>query len=511
MSPNNDKYKFTIFGQDPDILQAMLANILSWCVRAFVPSLLPKLLPTCSEEDIELNEDVDADVLLPIPAPESESESESEAKASSKRLQSRTKCISIGRPGGMEQLRVIQLKEGIMTVGYNVKHYCEPPFTPCTSKIAGSGSEIPSDCVVLSNECFSVNYADCTIRWGLYESAKQFVGWPIVPGFDIAGTVEYVGTGASSSLAADAADTDSQSQSFQVGDRVFGCTLFGAYSTKVLVPSIQLRKIPKGITMEQAASLPAVALTALHALSLAGYFPLPSVDIDTDTDTDTAAHKSTCTGGHSYSNRSILIHSAAGGVGGMLVQMSKILGLGPIVGVVGTTSKVQAAKALGCDVVIDKSCQDLWELAQEVVTNAGLSGYKTIMDANGVSTLQNSYNHLAATGRLVIFGFHSNLPMGRDMLSPFEWIRMARKMGSMPAFDPMDLVVDNKSVLGFNLSFFADEKEVVSSLFDQICVWLEDGKLKCPIVSIFDSMDEIGKAHALIQSGRSIGKIVVRC
>jgi len=245
-----------------------------------------------------------------------------------------------------------------------------------------------------------------------------------------------------------------------------------------------LRKIPPSITIEQAAALPAVSLTALHALSLAGHFP----------------------GQGKYSNKSILIHSAAGGVGSMLIQMSKILGLHPIVGVVGSTSKVKSAKALGCDVVIDKSKEDLWKRASEVVGN----GYKTIMDANGVSTLQQSYDHLAPTGRLVIFGFHSNLPMGRDSLNPFEWIKMAKKMGKMPAFDPMSLTVDNKSVMGFNLSFFADEKEVVSELFDQICKWLEAGLLKSPNVAVFD-MNNISDAHTLIQSGSSVEKIIVKC
>jgi NADPH:quinone reductase-like Zn-dependent oxidoreductase len=446
--------KFTILGQDPDILVAMMSNIISWCVRKFFPRLLPKLLPPSSNEEVE-NDGNDSG-------------------AKNQVNNSRTKCISIGRPGGMEQLRSVCLKDGIMTLGYNMKELSPAPY----SKKIETDNDVPSDCVVLSNECFSVNYADCTIRWGLYESAKRFVGWPITPGFDIAGTIERVGTGDALSN-----DDNVNVPTFNVGDKVFGCTLFGAYSNRVLVPSIQLRKIPKGLSVEEAATLPAVALTALHALSLAGYFPTAT----------------------NFANKSILIHSAAGGVGSMLVQMSKILGLGPIVGVVGSRSKIQAAKDLGCDAVIDKSREDLWKRAEEIAP----SGYKTIMDANGVSTLQESYDHLAATGRLVIFGFHSNLPMGKDMLSPFEWIRMAKKMGSMPAFDPMDLVVDNKSVLGFNLSFFADEKEIVSNLFDQICSWLEDGLLKCSKVTTFD-VDEIGKAHALIQSGRSVGKIVVK-
>jgi len=424
-----------IFGQDVDILLAFWANVLSWIVSTFVPSLLPYLLPKCAQE---------------------------EPLSSSSPSNQRTRCISIGRPGGSEQLRLVLLKDSILTCGYNLKHYSPPPYTPPLNT-----SPIPADCVILDNKAFSVNYADCCIRWGLYESAKRFVGYPIVPGFDIAGTIQDVGSNVAS---------------LKKGDLVFGCTLFGAYSSKVLVPARQLRAIPANFSLSQAAALPAVSLTALHALSLAGFFPLAS----------------------KYSNKSILIHSAAGGVGSMLVQMSKILGLGPVVGVVGSSAKVEEARSLGCDVVINKSKEDLWKKAKEAST----AGYACIMDANGVSTLQHSYDHLAATGRLVVFGFHSNLPMGKAALNPFEWIKMARKASKMPHFDPMDLVTSNKSVLGFNLSFFADEVEVVSMLFDQILSWLEEGKLRTPRVVEFE-MERVAEAHALIQSGQSVGKIVL--
>ena len=58
-----------------------------------------------------------------------------------------------------------------------------------------------------------------------------------------------------------------------VGDRVVGITFFGAYSERVLVPTRQLFGIPRGLTMAQAAAFPSVAGTALHALSLAGFWP----------------------------------------------------------------------------------------------------------------------------------------------------------------------------------------------------------------------------------------------
>jgi len=413
--------------QDIKILKAVWANVVSWFVRTLFPSLLSRLLPAIPEEDTNSSNN------------------------------SNTKCVVIGRPGGGEQLRLISLKPGKVTTGYNVQ--LKSPFM--------STSDLPPDCVVLENEAFSVNYADCCIRWGLYESANKYVGYPICPGFDVAGTVSRVGTDV---------------KGLQPGDRVFGCSLFGSYSTRLIVPEVHLRQIPSGLTTVQAASIPTVALTALYALFLAGHYPGPSP----------------------YSNKAILIHSAAGGVGGMLVQMSKHLGFSPIVGVVGRPQKVQAAKDLGCDVVIDRSSQDLWHEVEKASSN----GYSAVMDASGVQTLLESYKHLAIGGRLIVYGFHTNLPVGKDCLSPFEWIRMAIKKNKMPLFDPMEMGTDNKSVFGFNLSFFANERDMLSNMLTEIIDWIKAGKINCPRV-VDLPMDQIREAHDLIQSGKTIGKLVL--
>ena len=85
---------------------------------------------------------------------------------------------------------------------------------------------------------------------------------------------------------------------------------------------------------------------------------------------------------------------------------------------------------------------------------------------------------------------------------------MATKANEMPKFDPMDVVTDNKSILGFNLSFFAEEQDVLSVLFDQVCSWLEEEMLACPRI-VTMGMDRVGEAHDLIQSGKSVGKIVI--
>ena len=429
-----------------------------------MPSKIPRLLPDIPEEDKIENSDIDR-----------------------KENEKQTKCIAVGRPGGMEQLRIINLKEGYVTCGYNLPGY-DSPFVDASDIDKIRVASTDGGLVVLRIHAFSINYADCCIRWGLYESANRFVGYPIVPGFDVAGVVERVIPSTSS--------TDKAP--FRVGDRLYGATFFGAYSTRCLVPSSQLRKMPDTMTFAQAAALPAVSLTALYTLHLGGRFSV------------TESNKRDSTTVVAPSNRSILIHSAAGGVGSMMVQMAKLLGLSPIVGVVGRTTKVEAAKALGCDVVIDKQMlrEESLSMWEAIRASGPQDGYSIIADPNGVSTLQDSFDHLCPTGRLVAFGFHSNLPMGRDSLNPMEWVRMVRKASKMPTFDPMELVTSNKSVMGFNLSFFVNEIGMLDIMYEQIEKWMTQGLLRCPRVTEM-SMERIGEAHQLIQSGTTVGKLVM--
>ena len=175
-------------------------------------------------------------------------------------------CIVIRRPGGYDCLESQQLSldcckssgelvlskdEIVATVGYNVLSF-PPPFVTKSQLV----SELPFGLVIVKVMFFSVNYADVCIRWGLYESALKYVGWPIVAGFDFSGVIEMT-----------------SSPDFNVGDEVFGFTMFGAYSSRLIVPSHQIRRIPKlvklgcSLPIEQAAGIPAVAATALHAVS----------------------------------------------------------------------------------------------------------------------------------------------------------------------------------------------------------------------------------------------------
>ncbi len=394
-------------------------------------------------------------------------------------------CVSISGPGGLDQLQVLELGDDKITCGSNLKELgLNPPYVKI-DRSRPLEEQFHSSLALVEIDYFSVNYADVCIRWGLYESALRFVGWPIVPGFDLSGKVVWAGKDSN-----DVTSNGLESNNFSIGQSVFGFSLFGTYSRFVLVPKRQIRAAPRqsfipgmpAYPQDLLAGVPAAAATALHALALARAWPQPL-----------------CT-----RNKAALIHSAAGGVGSQLIQMCKLCGLSPVVAVVGSSHKVDFCRQLGADIVIDKSTQNLWEEAEK----ASPEGYACVFDANGLETLQTSFDHVARCGTLVVYGFHSNLPKASTLLSPFSWLGLLFGMTQMPRFDPMLQTLESKTVAGFNLSFFEQEHELIRKYLEQIVVWLEKGHLKPSDVTVFP-VAEIGRAHALIQSGQSKGKIVV--
>ena len=71
------------------------------------------------------------------------------------------------------------------------------------------------------------------------------------------------------------------------------------------------------------------------------------------------------------------------------------------------------------------------------------------------------------------------------MLSPFHWIELIVGLIKMPKFDAMQMVLDSKSVCGFNLSFFSEEHELITKYLQQILTWVLDGKIKAPDATSF--------------------------
>lgn len=301
--------------------------------------------------------------------------------------------------------------------------------------------------VAIAVEAAGVNFADCIIRMGFYASQKKLVGWPVTPGFEVSGRVLGGGAGA-----------------------VLAVTRFGGYASRVVVPASQVFPLPPQLDMVQAAGFPVVFLTAYYAL---------------------------CELAHPRPGSTILIHSVAGGVGGAAAQIARILGA-RVVGVVGSTHKVAAARA---DVVIDKSREDLWEAAER----ASPEGYDVILDANGASTLKESYRHLAPTGRLVAYGFHSMFPLRGGRV---RWLPLVRAYLRTPRFHPILMVNENRSVLAFNLSYLFAKEDLLREAMGRLFGWLAEGKLEPPPVTPYP-VAEVARAHRDLESGRTVGKLVL--
>src|SRR4026209_1948597 len=101
--------------------------------------------------------------------------------------------------------------------------------------------------VVVETRAIGVNFADCIVRMGLYESAKKYVGWPITPGFEFAGEASAGGGGG---------------RDVRGGAGCVGVTRFSADATHVRFARLQLFGPPQGFSLEQAAGFPAVFMTA---------------------------------------------------------------------------------------------------------------------------------------------------------------------------------------------------------------------------------------------------------
>jgi NADPH:quinone reductase-like Zn-dependent oxidoreductase len=312
--------------------------------------------------------------------------------------------------------------------------------------------------VLVRTEAAGVNYADVIVRMGLYESAKKYVGWPITPGFEVAGTVTAVGPGVTDVAA---------------GARVVAVTRFGGYATHVVVPRDQVFRIPRAFTSSEAAAFLVVHLTAWYALfDLAGAKP----------------------------GMKLLVHSAAGGVGGALLQLARVAGC-TAVGVVGSSAKVQVARELGAHDVIDKSTEDLWRKARRYAPD----GYDAIFDANGVATLRDSYEHLASPGRLVVYGFHTMLPRGRGKPS---WPKLAVDWLRTPRFDPLKMTNENRSVMAFNLSYLFERKASFVEAVETLLGYAEEGKIAAPHVKEYP-LGDVARAHQALESGATTGKLVL--
>ena len=295
----------------------------------------------------------------------------------------------------------------------------------------------PTDAVV-AIAYTGVNFLDVYFRTGLYKSDM-----PIVLGSEASGTVESVGRDVTE---------------VAPGDRVAYAMVRGSYAEYALVPAAQLVKIPAEVDFATAAAVMLQGTTA-HYLTHST-FPLKAGN--------------TC-----------LVHAAAGGTGGLIVQMAKHLGA-RVFGTVSTEEKARQVRELGADETINYTTQDF---ESEVKRLTGGRGVDVVYDSVGKTTFDKSLSVLRPRGTMALFGQSS---------------------GSVPPFDP--------AILNARGSLFLTRPSLAHHLLDrQELLWrvgdllryVASGAVKVRISGTYP-LSEAASAHEELEGRRTTGKLLLK-
>lgn len=247
-------------------------------------------------------------------------------------------------------------------------------------------------------------------------------------------------------------------QGWQVGDA--GCALLsaGAYATKVALPAGQLMPVPTGVDLVTAAALPEVACTVWsNVFMVAGLRP----------------------------DETFLVHGGAGGIGTFAIQLASALGA-RVFTTAGSQAKQALCRDLGAEVTIDYREEDFVEVVRAHTDGAGVD---VILDNMGASYLARNVSALATEGRLVVIGMQG---------------------GTKAELDLSVLLRKRAAVIATALrSRPAEEKAAIcAAVVEHVWPLVADGSVRAVVERSFP-LAEVGRAHALMESGEHSGKILL--
>ncbi|BBS86736.1 MULTISPECIES: quinone oxidoreductase [Aeromonas] len=293
--------------------------------------------------------------------------------------------------------------------------------------------------VRLRHAAVGLNYADTYFRNGTYP-----IPMPNGLGVEAAGVVEALGEGVTN---------------VAVGDRVtytgFINTL-GAYATQRLIPAAPLIRLPDSISCETAAAMTMRGLTSAYLMRRIHAFK---------------------------PGDSILLHAAAGGVGLIVAQWAKLLGL-TVIGTVSSDAKADVARAHGCDFTIDYSREDV---ATRVRALTGGAGVDVVFDSVGKSTFIGSLDSLKRRGLMVCVGTAS---------------------GPIEGFNPQLLAMKGslyltRPALADYIADPAEKEALAGELFDHVA----SGRIKIEVNQKYELQDA-AQAHRDLESRQTTGSSV---
>jgi NADPH:quinone reductase-like Zn-dependent oxidoreductase len=301
-------------------------------------------------------------------------------------------------------------------------------------------------------EAFGLNFADVMARYGYYREAPPL---PAVLGYEVVGRVE----------------TDASGK-FQTGQRVLAFTRFGGYASHVNADTRAVVSIPENMDLCTALGLATQGCTAYFAANET--FPVRA-------------------------NDHVLVQGAAGGVGSLLVQLLKQKNA-IVYGSVGSDEKFSLLKKLGVDHPINYRKETVTQAMQRIRNGRGLD---VVFDNIGGKTFKELRRLLEPGGRIAGYGAAERL----DRHGPFALLGLLFGFGF---HSPIKLLIPSQTMAGINMLRIADEKpELLQSCMLATVKLASEGKLEVINGGVFPS-NEIGQAHALLESRKSTGKIVVK-
>ncbi|MFF4586595.1 zinc-binding alcohol dehydrogenase family protein [Streptomyces sp. NPDC001388] len=283
-----------------------------------------------------------------------------------------------------------------------------------------------------------VNFADLLARGSGY----RVPALPFRPGLEVSGRVRAVGAGV---------------DGLTVGQEVAALTGAGAYAEVAVAEAATVFPLPDGVDLRTAAALPTVLPTAyglLHAV------------------------------GRLQPGETVLVQSAAGGVGTVVGQLARAAGAGAVYGVVSSAAKAEYARGYGYDDVF------VGDFEKAVRAATGERGVDLALDPVGGETLKGSLASLAVFGRLVSFGNASGAePWGVGQ----------------PDLAPHGLSVGAFSILTLSQTAPARLRALAERAFAKV----GDGTVSVPVTAEFP-LEDAAEAHRLMGARTSTGKLLLR-
>lgn len=293
--------------------------------------------------------------------------------------------------------------------------------------------------VRLRHVAVGLNFADTYFRSGVYP-----IPLPNGMGVEASGVVQALGEGVTN---------------VAVGDRVtytgFLNTL-GAYSTERLIPAAPLIKLPESIGFETAAAMTMRGLTSAYLMRR--IYPFKAGD-------------------------TLLLHAAAGGVGLIVSQWAKLLGI-TVIGTVSSDAKAEVARAHGCAHTINYSHEDVAKQVKEITNGVGVN---VVFDSVGKTTFMASLDSLKRRGTLVCVGTAS---------------------GTIPPFDPQILAMKGslyltRPALADYIADPAEKAELAAEIFGHVGA----GRIKIEINQHYALQDAV-QAHRDLESRKTTGSSI---